>query len=138
MAFQYRPDVFPQFPVEVFTEDSDEPTVYEIPLVGYVPRPVHEEVDDLIAARIEEVEKRREARRKKQQVIPNMARDLQFPDDTDVMDELLKRLAPDLAAIVETWPMSPRQELWKDWTSASKPSDLEKSDASSDSSAATE
>lgn len=138
MAFQYRPDVFPKFPVEVYKTGTDEPTIHEIPMIGYVPKEVHEEVDDVITKRIEEVQKRRDDRNKKRQVIPGSDRTLQFPDDTDVMDELLKRLAPELAAEVDAWPLMPRQELWKDWTTASKPADPEKSDASSASSDATE
>ncbi|WP_032402489.1 hypothetical protein [Rhodococcoides fascians] len=134
MAFQYRPDRFPTFPVEIYAAGSEDATVYELPTLGYVPKEIHESVDEVITTRINEVQKRRDDRQKKHQPLPSSDRSIAYPTDIDVLDELLQRLAPELAAEVEKWPLRPREDLWIQWSEASKPADLEKSEASSTSS----
>lgn len=134
MAFQYTPNKIPMFPVEIFREGVKKPVVFEIPFLGYVAPEIHEEVDRIITERIFEVQRVRDERNKNREPLPEMDKRIQYPRQTEVMQELFKRLNPDLAEETAAWPITPLNELWDQWEKASLPADLEKSEASEPSS----
>lgn len=138
MAFTYNPTKVPSYDVEIVREGSKKPDRYEIPLMGYVPKEVHEAVDKEITERVFEVQKLRDERNAARLPIPESDRSTQYPRQIEVLQRLLERLAPELAAETKNWPVGPLEDLWEDWEKASKPVDSAKSEASSTSSAKTE
>lgn len=138
MAFQYKPAEFPQYEIEVYTAGSDTAKTFQVPQLGYVPKDVHEAADVAITERFLAVQKLRDERNKKRIAMPDSDKAVQYPTQLDVMDELLQRLEPELAELVAQWELKPREDLWLQWEKESKPADLGKSEASSDSSDATE
>lgn len=140
MAFTYDPTQFPQLEIDVHDpkSTSKKPRHFSIPMLGYVSKVIYEAADEALTERWKVVQAERDRRNEAREAMPDSDAAIQYPTQLDVMDEVLGRVDVTLAAIVAEWPVEPRKQLWKQWQEESAPADVEKSDASSDSSAASE
>lgn len=134
-GFVYNPAEFKKFKVEIV--DSGKTISYELPLVSHIPPEVTDYADAMIVQRTNEVQKVRDARNEKRLPIVGADPETAYPTNLDALMWMLEMIEPDLATHIAKWPYGARSELWEQWQEASKIS-VEKSEASSDSSGATE
>ncbi|NKR90320.1 hypothetical protein GS885_02500 [Rhodococcus hoagii] len=137
MALRIDPTAAPTFELSL-ARPGESDLVVQLPLLQYVPRNVTDKVDEFILTRTNEVQAYRDDLNKKRKPIVDADPRTQYPTFTDVGVEMIKALHPEAGAIVEALPIGYRQDIWKAWSDESKPADLEKSSASSDSSTETE
>lgn len=134
-GFVYNPAEFEKFPVDVV--EKGKTITFELPLLGYVPPEITEYADKKIVERANAVQAARDERHEKKLIIIEADPAMAYPTNLDGMEWMLEKIAPALHAHVVKWPNRSRTELWNAWQEASKIT-AEKSEASSDSSDATE
>ncbi|MDV8066388.1 hypothetical protein R4P64_07715 [Rhodococcus sp. IEGM 1366] len=134
-GYVYNPAEFKKFPVEIV--ENGKTVKYEIPLTSYIPPEITDYADAMIVKRTNEVQKVRDERNEKRQPIVGADPETTYPTNLDALGWMLEMLEPELAEHVSKWPYGARSELWKKWQDESNLS-VEKSEASSDSSDATE
>lgn len=134
-GFVYNPAEFEKFPVEIV--ENGKTVKFELPLLGYIPREITEYADAKIVERANEVQAARDERHEKKLVIIEADPAMAYPTNLDGMEWMLEMIEPALHDHVIKWPNRSRTELWNAWQEASK-IPAEKSEASSDSSDATE
>ncbi|MBM4711092.1 hypothetical protein [Prescottella equi] len=137
MALRIDPSAGPTFELTLARPGADD-LVVNLPLLHYIPRAVSEAVDAIALERTLKVQAHRDELNKKRKPIVDADPLTQYPTLVDAGVELIKALHPEAGAIVEALPIGYRQDIWKAWAEESKPADLEKSSASSDSSDETE
>lgn len=137
MALRIDPSAGPTFELALARPGADD-LVVNLPLLQYLPPVVTKAVDALILERTEEVQAYRDELNKQRKPIIDADPRTQYPTLIDACVELIKALHSEAGAIVEALPTGYQQDIWKAWTDESKPADLEKSSASSDSSDETE
>lgn len=134
-GFVYNPAEFKKFKVDIV--ENGKTISYEIPLISYIPPEVTDYADSMIVERTNEVQKVRDERNENRQPIVGADPETAYPSNLDVLAWMLEMIEPDLAKHVAKWPYGARNEFWTRWQEESK-LPVEKSEASSDSSDATE
>lgn len=137
MALRIDPTAAPTFELSL-ARPGESDLVVQLPLLQYLPRAVSDKVDAIALERTQKVQAYRDDLNKKRKPIIDADPLTQYPTLIDAGVELIKALHPEAGAIVEALPIGYRQDIWKAWSDESKPADLEKSSASSDSSTETE
>lgn len=109
----------------------------KLPKLGYIPPEITDEVDRWTTAKFAEISAKRNEANEKRIPIPDSDAEFRYPTYLDVMDQYIQWIEPDVAATVAKLTHAEREQIWKYWNKQSGISE-EKSEASSDSSDATE
>lgn len=129
-------------PVEITIpqEGSKRDIEFTVPRLGYISKPITDEVDKWTTGRFDEVSAYRKERSERGLVTPDSDPQGRYPSPLDVMDKMLSLVASPKSAAGHVAALSyqERQDIWDHWNKESAPADPEKSSASSDSSDATE